>query len=296
MTPDSPDGTQRRPPAALIYVVITIVGVAAYLYPFWLPAESAPEGAHRALAPLIAAVLVGLMVVAVGLEVRVGRMNGATVAMGGVLAASAGLLRLLDLPGGGSGMFFLVILAGAAFGPRFGLLLGMSAMAISALLTGGMGPWLPFQMLGLGWMGATSGFAGQLSARWPTRVEVAFLAVFGWIWGFLYGAVLNLWAWPFSISEGPLSWHPDLSVAETLEHYRSFYATTSFAWDAAGAFANALLIVVLGAPILVSMRRFAHRLDPVAEFVGGESPGPSSDVGPSSAGQTVQTTGPDLPS
>ncbi len=257
----------RRPPTALLYVVITAVGLAAYLYPFWLPAESTPEGAHRALAPLIAAVLVGLMVVAVGLEIRVGRMNGATVALGGVLAASAGLLRLLDLPGGGSGMFFLVILAGAAFGPRFGLLLGMSAMAISALLTGGMGPWLPFQMLGLGWMGASSGFVGQLSTRWSTRAEVVFLAVFGWVWGFVYGAVLNLWAWPFTIGEGPLSWHPDLSVGETLEHYRSFYATTSLAWDAAGALANAVLILVLGAPILASMRRFAHRLDPVAEFV-----------------------------
>ena len=57
------------------------------------------------------------------LEVRRGTMNGATVAVLGMLAALAGLMKLLDLPGGGSGLFFLVVLAGAAFGPRFGLLL-----------------------------------------------------------------------------------------------------------------------------------------------------------------------------
>ena len=81
-----------------------------------------------------------------------------------MLAACAGLLRLIDLPGGGSGIFFLVVLAGAAFGPRFGLLLGLCAMAVSAIITGGIGPWLPFQMLALGWMGAGAGFVGLLTA------------------------------------------------------------------------------------------------------------------------------------
>ena len=88
-------------------------------------------------------------------------MNGATIALLGMLAACAGLLRLIDLPGGGSGIFFLIVLAGAAFGPRFGLLLGLCAMAVSAIITGGIGPWLPFQMLALGWMGAGAGFLGD---------------------------------------------------------------------------------------------------------------------------------------
>ena len=102
------------------------------------------------------------MVVAVALEVRRGTMNGATVAILGVLSACAGLLRLFDLPGGGSGIFFLVVLAAAAFGPRFGLLLGLCAMAVSAIVTGGIGPWLPFQMLALAWMGGMAGFVGHV--------------------------------------------------------------------------------------------------------------------------------------
>ena len=86
-------------------------------------------------------------------------MAGADVALLGMLSAMAGLLRLIDLPGGGSGIFFLVLLAGAAFGPRFGFLLGLFAMAVSAVITGGIGPWLPFQMLVLAWMGDGAGRA-----------------------------------------------------------------------------------------------------------------------------------------
>lgn len=252
----------RRVPSGLIYGAIVVVGVAAFLYPFWLPESSLPDQAHRAVAPFLAAVLIFLLVVAVAVEIRQERMNGATVALLGVLAASSGLLRLLDLPGGGSGIFFLVILAGAAFGPRFGLLLGLSAMALSALITGGTGPWLPFQMLGLGWVGATAGFAGRLTRRLSPRAEVAALAGVGWVWGFLYGAILNLWSWPFTIGDGPLAWNPGLSLTDTLSHYRAFYLATSFAWDAAGALTNAVLIVLTGRALLRSMRRFADRLEP----------------------------------
>jgi energy-coupling factor transport system substrate-specific component len=250
----------------IVYVLITVAGVAAFLYPFWLPRPAVPGEAHATAAPLLAAVLVGLLVVAVALEVRHRGMNGATVALLGVLSASAGLLRLLDLPGGGSGIFFLVILAGAAFGPRFGLLLGMSAMALSAVITGGLGPWLPFQMLGLGWMGASAGLVGRLTSRRPGWSEVIALAALGWAWGYLYGAILNLWAWPFFLSEGELYWHPGLSLAETLHRYHAYYVTTSLAWDAAGATVNAVLILLTGAPLLASMRRFSHRLAPTVDF------------------------------
>jgi energy-coupling factor transport system substrate-specific component len=179
-----------------------------------------------------------------------------------VLGASAGLLRLLDLPGGGSGIFFLVVLAGAAFGPRFGLLLGLTAMATSAVITGGIGPWLPFQMLALSWMGAGAGFLGHLSARLGQRVELGLLAIYGWVWGFLFGAIMNLWFWPFSVGEGDLSWSPGLGLVDTLHRYWSFYAVTSFGWDAAGALANAVLILLTGGALLPSLRRFASRLRP----------------------------------
>ncbi|HVF33221.1 MAG TPA: ECF transporter S component, partial [Acidimicrobiales bacterium] len=150
--------------AGAVYALVGVVGAGAFLYPFWLPASSLGSPAHAGDAPLLAAIVGALAVAAVVIEVRRGTMNGATIALLGVLGASAGLLRLLDLPGGGSGIFFLVVLAGAAFGPRFGLLLGLVAMAPSAVLTGGIGPWLPFQMLALAWMGAGAGALGSVTS------------------------------------------------------------------------------------------------------------------------------------
>jgi energy-coupling factor transport system substrate-specific component len=256
---------QRTRPV-LVYVLIVVVGAGAFLYPFWLPSSTLPNMAHSGDAPLVAAVVGALVVAAMALEVRRGTMNGGTVAILGVLAAIAGLLRLLGLPGGGNGIYFVVILAGAAFGPRFGLLLGLCAMAVSAIVTGGIGPWLPFQMLALAWMGGLAGVIGLATARFAPRVEVAVLAAYGWVWGFVYGAIMNLWFWPFTRDGGQLSWAPGLSVAETLNHYWSFYFATSLAWDAASALTNAVLILLTGAALMRTLRRFAHRLDPVIEL------------------------------
>ncbi len=253
-----------RPQA--VYVLMIVVGVAAFLYPFWIPAHTLPNDAHAGDAPLWAAAVGAMVVGAVTLEVRRGTMNGATVAILGMLSATAGLLRLVDLPGNNAGIFFLVVLAGAAFGPRFGLLLGICSMAVSAVVTGGIGPWLPFQMLALGWMGGGAGLVGRATARLGPRTEVLTLAAYSWVWGFLYGAVMNLWFWPFLRGDGPTSWRPGLGFSETLHHYWSYYVATSFAWDAAGALCNALLIAVTGVALMRTLRRFAHRLEPVVEL------------------------------
>jgi len=247
----------------IVYALMGVVGIAAFLYPFWIPQDALPANAHAGTAPLIAAAVAVLALVAVGLELRRGTMNGATIAVLGVLSAIAGLLRLLDLPGGGSGIFFLVVLAAAAYGPRFGMLLGLGAMVVSSIITGGIGPWLPFQMLALSWMGAGAGFLGLLSRRWPIAIEVTALAVYGWVWGFAYGAIMNLWFWPFQQDGGALSWDPALDAAGTLERYRAFYMATSFPWDAAGALTNAVLIAITGATLLASLRRIGVRLRPV---------------------------------
>ncbi len=252
---------------ALVYTLVGVVGAGAFLWPFWVHTDALSTQAHSGDAPLVAALVGALAVTVVALEVRRGTMHGATVALLGVLCASAAVLRLFDLPGGGNGMFFLVVLAGAAFGARFGLLLGLGAMSVSAVLTGGIGPWLPFQMLVLSGIGAGAGAAGRLTARLPAGAEVAALAAYAWFCGFAYGALMNLWFWPLQIDGGALSYDPSLSGGALVGRYWSFYVATSLAWDAAGALANAALILLTGRPVLRSLRRFAHRLAPVVEIV-----------------------------
>ncbi|MET0627899.1 MAG: ECF transporter S component [Acidimicrobiia bacterium] len=273
-------GDRFRPIA--VYALVLVVGAAAFLYPFFLPASALPSRAHSGDAPLVAALVGALVVVAVALEVRRGTMNGATVAILGMLSAVAGLLRLVDLPGGGSGIFFLVVLAGAAFGPRFGLLLGLCAMAVSAVLTGGIGPWLPFQMLALGWMGAGAGWLGRATQHLRPWWEVVALAAYGWVWGFLYGAIMNLWFWPFARG-GALDWNPTLGLTATLERYWAFYVATSLPWDAAAALTNAVLILVTGVALMRTLRRFAHRLDPAVIFVTQDAEAPPQRTGVNTA-------------
>jgi hypothetical protein len=69
-----------------------------------------------------------------------------------------------------------------------------------------------------------------------------------------------------------------------LHHYYSFYVASSFAWDAAGALANAILIVLTGRAVLRSLRRFAGRLDPIVELEPlGRAPGNTTEPRTSAA-------------
>ena len=68
--------------------------------------------------------------------------------------------------------FAPLILGGYVFGARFGFLFGAFALLVSALITGGVGPWLPYQMFAAGWMGLSAGGLGVSSA---TAVRVALL-------------------------------------------------------------------------------------------------------------------------
>ena len=90
----------------------------------------------------------------------------------------------------------LPILTGYCYGPTFGFLLGSLSLLVSALIGGGVGPWLPYQMFATGWMGMLSG----VPARVPERTggwEPVMLAVWGVVLGLIFGAIMNIWFWPF---------------------------------------------------------------------------------------------------
>ena len=86
------------------------------------------------------------------------------------------------------------------------------------------------------------------------------LAAYGWLWGFIFGAVMNLTFWPFSVGDSAISWQPGLGLGETLRRYWSFYLLTSLGWDAVRALFNALLLLAFGRPLLVVLRRFRAHL------------------------------------
>jgi energy-coupling factor transport system substrate-specific component len=252
-----------------IYALSTAIGVAAFLAPFFAPImqRSAQQQAGAASAPLLLTALVGLCFMALLFEVQGSELSAKSVALLGILVAINSVLRFAEVavpgPGGFSPIFMLIILAGYVFGGRFGFLIGAMTLLVSGVITGGVGPWLPYQMFAAGWVGLSAplmrplihalGGAGR-------RGELIALALFGALWGFAYGAIMNLWFWPYSAGPAQQYWTPGIGLAETLRRYLAFYVLTSLVWDALGAAGNVLLILAFGAPIVRALRRFRDRL------------------------------------
>ncbi len=246
----------------------SLVGLAAFFYPFLLPTIARPgeRGAHAADAPLVLVAITALCLLAIvaALGDARGPLGGAgaskTVALLGVLVATDATLRLAPTFLGASPIFLLILLVGTVFGPAFGFMMGALTLLVSAFLIGGLGPYLPYEMLGAGWVGLT---AGWLPRPGGARTRLALLAAFGALWGFLYGALLNLWFWPFTAPgvdvDAGLYWTPDLTLAETLERYAEFYLVTSLSHDLFRAAGNAVLVLALGGPILRVLERFRAR-------------------------------------
>jgi len=261
-----------------VIAVASVVGLAAFLYPFLLPVvrRTGDAGAHAGDAPLVLAGVTGLCLLAIVAELGdAERASGSgaaakTAALLGVLVAIDATLRLAPSLLGASPIFLLIMLVGAVYGPSLGFQMGVLTLLLSAFLTGGLGPWLPFQMLGAGWMGLTAGWFPRLSrGDGPGRGDVAprrrllLLAAFGAVWGLLYGALLNLYFWPFAApglaTDAGLYWSPDLSFTETVSRYARFYLVTSFGYDLFRAAGNAALVLALGGPILRTLERFRSR-------------------------------------
>jgi energy-coupling factor transport system substrate-specific component len=244
---------------------VHLLGVVAFLYPFLLPARpAAAEGmAHAGDAPILVALLSpGLVLLAIASS-RADGAGAKRVALLGVLAGLNAALRLPSGVGGAKLIYVLPILTGVVFGPGFGFLLGAASMAVSAVATGGVGPWVPFQMWALGWVGAGAGLLRGPLRRLGERPRVAALALYGWLAGHLYGALMNLWFWPFlgGLSE-ELSWRPGIGAAAAAARYARFYLATSLGWDAAAAIANLVLLAVLGGPLFRLLERFRLRVAP----------------------------------
>ena len=87
------------------------------------------------------------------------------------------------------------------------------------------------------------------------------LAAWGFGLGLIFGAIMNIWFWPFLVggAQPGQGWQPGMSIGPTLRNYLAFYIATSLWWDLGRAAGNALLLLLLGAPVLKVLRRFRRR-------------------------------------
>lgn len=189
--------------------------------------------------------LIALAIVAVVLVSGLawGRMAVKEIPVMASLAALAAVTRvpLAALPGVQPTTFF-VAAAGWVMGGRAGFIVGSLAAFLSNLFLG-QGPWTPWQMLAWGLVGLSAGWLGRLY-REPDRF---LLAIFLGLWGYLFGAIMDVWHWLTFIF--PLTW-------------TGFLATwaAGFWFDTAHAAGNIVLALAFGPGCLAIIRRFQERL------------------------------------
>lgn len=214
----------------LIALVVFVLGLAL---------SSAAQDRHYLLLSLVLAAA-ALLPVFVRLERR--RLEPRELVLLAVLAAVAAVSRIpfAALPSV-KPVSAIVILSAYVFGAEAGFLIGAVAALVSNLYFG-QGPWTPWQMFAWGMAGLT---AGLLRNR-PWMRRRTGLLLFGFLWGFLFGWIMNIWTLvglPDAFSWG--------LVAAT-------YAA-SFYFDLAHALSNVVFLSILAGGWIKVLERFRQK-------------------------------------
>jgi energy-coupling factor transport system substrate-specific component len=258
------------PRSAAVLGVASVAGLMMLCWPLLLQAGTG----ERVDPPFLFLGLLPIMIAVVLAELNEGGLDPRVLAILGVLSAAGAILRGVS-PGtaGVELTFFLLVLGGRVFGPGFGFVLGCTTLFASALMTAGVGPWLPYQMLCSAWIGMG---AGLLPRRLSGRVEIAALAAYAVVASYLFGILMNLSGWPFITGiaveghEGSLSYVPGAPLLENLHTFVVYTLLTSTgSWDTVRAITTAVAIVVLGPSILATLRRGARRATVTGVVRGG---------------------------
>lgn len=251
---------------------ISIAGLALFLWPF-VGADTPPVATSLALS-------LGIVAVLLFVEASTRRLDARRFALLAAIAAIDAGLRLVLVTGlgGFSPMFFLILAAGYVYGPSYGFLAGSVALLASAVATGGIGPWLPYEMMGCGFVGLVAGLAGMRRSGPVTWRDIVVLASVGAVTGFAYGALLDVWDWTTFYRGAPgFGWQPGLSLTAALARFGRFYVATSLVYDGFRAVGNVLAVTLLGAPVLAGLVRVRARFNVIVLE-------PSPQVAPALAG------------
>jgi energy-coupling factor transport system substrate-specific component len=242
---------------AVAVAVASLVGLAALGWPLFVHVSAPNSQAHAGDAPWVMAAIIPLLLAALLGEVATGGIDAKGVALLGVLGAIGAALRIPS--GGAAGFeptFFLLFPAGYVLGRHFGFLLGALTLFASALVTGGVGPWLPFQMMAAAWMGYGAGLIPRRQGRW----ELVTLASYAAVACLVYGSLTDMWFWPYYAGTATsFSFQPGAGIGHNLARFMAFDVTTSLGFDIPRAVLNAFLVLAVGRPVISALRRASHR-------------------------------------
>ena len=243
--------------SAVVLAAAAVVTVLVFAWPLLVGATSVlTDGTTTPL--LLAGTLVAVLLV-LGVALVDGGLDVRAVAVLALLSALGAVLRPLSAGAAGVELVFLtILLGGRALGAGFGFALGATTLLTSALVTGGVGPWLPFQMIAAAWLGLG---AGLLPRSVRGRAEIALLAGYGAMGALLFGTAMNLAFWPMQLGpDTQLSFIAGAPLVENVGRFAGYSLATSLGWDLGRAVTTVVGLSLLGRPVLHALRRVTTRI------------------------------------
>ena len=240
---------------SLILPITALTALAIFCWPLYGVNESQSESNF---AQTVFVILIPVLVTLVLSTFTSSGVDSRQLALLGVLIAINAVIRMLGAGFGGiETSFFLIVISGFVFRSKFGFAVGSLSMLVSGLLTGGVGPWLPFQMMAAGLVGAGAGLLPRLKHRW---LETTSLVLYAVISSYVYGSLMTLWNWPFLAGAGTsLSYEPrggfDTNVVKFIQYQ---VLSGGLAWDTGRAITTSVLIVLTAPALLAALDRAAR--------------------------------------
>jgi len=188
-------------------------------------------------------------------------LDSRRVALLGVLAAINAMVRLMGAGVAGiETAFALIVLAGYVFGWRFGAALGLLSILASAIMSGGIGPWLPFQLAGAALVGAGAGILPKTKSLKGRLVVTSVYAVLA---SYFYGIFLTAWTWPLFVGPGTsISYLEGGSLMENISRFVQFEIVSGgLLWDTGRAITTVVLIALVGRTLMIALERVTNRVD-----------------------------------
>lgn len=260
------------PRSMVVLAIASLTGLMMLMWPLLV------RGHDSVQPPFVFLLLLPVIVVVVLAEITEGGMDTRVLAVLGILSAINAVLRGLSAGFAGVELvFFLLILAGRVFGPGFGFVFGCTSLFASALLTAGVGPWMPYQMLCCAWIGMG---AGLLPRRVTGRAELVMLVVYGIFVSYAYGLLMNLQGWAtLTGTYGGLpgvdapGFDPNADLMTNLIAFGKYTLITSTgSFDTGRAITTAISISILGPAVLTTLRRANRRATIVGTHAADPAP------------------------
>jgi energy-coupling factor transport system substrate-specific component len=238
--------------SAALITLASVLGVIALGWPLLATSDSLQTW-NSLSAPLLSATLLPFTIGLIISDVVSARFTTKTLALVGILTAIAVAVRPLGAGVAGiEPIWLIIIVAGRILGSSIGFVIGSTAIIASAFITGGVGPWMPYQMMLAAWIGVGAGLLPKVRG-WA---EVWIVSLYGAVSAIIFGWMMNLWFWPTAVGlQASISFDVTDSISERIATWIKFSLTTSLGFDIPRALFTAALLAVGTRPLAAALRR-----------------------------------------